>query len=81
MSYFNPTPEEREADTQRRLREWDHFAGSCFADKQTCISCGCMNSRGIACPTHKGSQRYHNYLMERMVEAQEALVFKKTGEE
>lgn len=59
------TREQMEADTLRDLKEWDHFAKWCYADKKTCISCGCYPPKGMACPSHSGSDRYKNYLKEK----------------
>lgn len=55
-------------ECERRFsREWEHFATYCFADRQTCISCGCNSGEGQACPSHKGTIRYQNYLLEQMI--------------
>lgn len=69
-----------EERVQRDLKEWDHFAEWCYADTQSCISCGCYPPKAMACPSHRGSQRYlavlkvmELQLLERQVKAMEKL--------
>lgn len=71
---YSRTLEQEEADIKRGLREWDHFANWCYADTKSCISCGCYPSKGQACPSHLGSNRYANYLKMKELELQQRMV-------